>query len=87
AVVGVNRFTTTEPSPLGGDGSILRVDPAVEASLVEDVVAWRAGRDGDAVARALEALREAALGTANLMEPTIALARAGGTTGEWAGAL
>lgn len=86
-VVGVNRFTTTEPSPLGGDGSILRVDPTVEASLVEDVVAWRAERDGDAVARALDALREAALGTANLMEPTIALARAGGTTGEWAGAL
>ena len=41
-VVGVNRFTETEPSPLGGDGSILRVDPAVEAEMVADVQAWRA---------------------------------------------
>jgi (2R)-ethylmalonyl-CoA mutase len=86
-VVGVNRFTTTEPSPLGGEGAILRVDPSVEAALVEDVVEWRAGRDHDEVARALDALRTAAAGTDNLMEPTIALARAGGTTGEWAGAL
>ncbi|MCU4186167.1 protein meaA [Acidiferrimicrobium sp. IK] len=86
-VVGVNRFTTTEPSPLGGEESILRVDPAVEAALVEDVAEWRAGRDRDAVARALDQLRATAAGTGNLMEPTIALARAGGTTGEWAGAL
>ncbi len=86
-VVGVNRFTTTEPSPLGGTGSILRVDRDVEAQLVDDVVSWRAERDGDSVARALDDLRSAAAGTRNLMEPTIALARAGGTTGEWAGAL
>ena len=86
-VVGVNRFETTEPSPLGGDESILRVDPAVEAELVADVVAWRQHRDNDAVARAVDELRRVAAGTENLMPATVALARAGGTTGEWAGAL
>jgi (2R)-ethylmalonyl-CoA mutase len=86
-VVGVNRFTTTEPSPLGGDEAILRVDPTVEAELVADVRAWRAGRDGAAVRTALDALRRAAAGEDNLMGPSIALAHAGGTTGEWAGVL
>ena len=50
-VVGVNRFTETAPSPLGGDESILRVDPAVEAEMVADVDAWRASRDAAAVDR------------------------------------
>ena len=59
-VVGVNRFTETAPSPLGGDGSILRVDPAVEAETVADVEAWRAARDGAAVDAALAELRRAA---------------------------
>jgi (2R)-ethylmalonyl-CoA mutase len=86
-VVGVNRFETTAPSPLGGDGAILRVDPAVEAELVADVDAWRRRRDGEPVARALDDLRRTAAGTGNLMPATLALARAGGTTGEWAGAL
>ncbi len=82
-VVGVNAFTETEPSPLGGDGSILRVDPAVEAELVADVEAWRAGRDGAAVATALDELRRAAADGTNVMPASIALAKAGGTTGEW----
>ncbi|MDQ6784986.1 MAG: protein meaA [Actinomycetota bacterium] len=86
-VVGVNRFETTEPSPLGGDGSILAVDPTVEAELVDDVTAWRIGRDGDALNRALDELRRVAVGADNLMPATLSLARAGGTTGEWAGAL
>jgi ethylmalonyl-CoA mutase len=91
-VVGVNRFTTTEPSPLtdGGDGaaSILKVDPAEEAALRAEVIAWRSERDGGAAARALDALRRAAENeSANIMPATIALAHAGGTTGEWAGAL
>ncbi len=87
-VVGVNRFITTEPSPLGGTGSILRVDPAVEARLIEEVERWRARRDSSTVRRALDDLRRTAsdLG-ANLMPPSIALAQAGGTTGEWADAL
>jgi (2R)-ethylmalonyl-CoA mutase len=88
-VVGVNAFTTTEPSPLQGDDelAILVVDPAVEAQIVEQVVGWRAQRDASAHAAALERLQTAAGGSENLMEATIALARAGGTVGEWAGAL
>ncbi|HVC70136.1 MAG TPA: methylmalonyl-CoA mutase family protein [Acidimicrobiales bacterium] len=88
-VVGVNCFTETEPSPLAagldGAASILRVDPAEEAHLREDVVAWRSGREATAVARALDDLRAAAEDPdANVMPATIALAHAGGTTGEWA---
>jgi len=86
-VVGVNRFTEAEPSPLGTADSIVRVDPAVEAELVADVEAWRRQRDGGAVQRALDDLRRAAEGTDNVMPATIALATAGGTTGEWADAL
>ena len=59
----------------------------MEAELRDDVAAWRRERDDAAVARALEALRRAASGDTNVMEPTIALAHAGGTTGEWAGVL
>jgi ethylmalonyl-CoA mutase len=86
-VVGVNRFTTTEPSPLGGDESVMTVDPAVEAALVADVERWRAGRPAGAVRAALDDPRRAASGDRNIMEPSIALAHAGGTTGEWADAL
>jgi ethylmalonyl-CoA mutase len=90
-VVGVNRFTETEPSPLtaGGDagGHILKVDPALEAQIVANVQAWRAERDSDAVKRSLDQLRQAAEGGENIMAATIDLAHAGGTTGEWAGAL
>ena len=90
-VVGVNCFTETAESPLAtvgdGGGSILRVDPAVESHLRTDVEAWRAARDGAAVRRALDDLRRAAEGTDNVMPATIALAHAGGTTGEWANAL
>ncbi|HUO47929.1 MAG TPA: protein meaA [Acidimicrobiales bacterium] len=90
-VVGVNCFTETEASPLAGDGgdsSILKVDPAVEAEQCGEVAAWRAGRDETAVRRALDELRRVAESEDdNIMVPTIALAHAGGTTGEWAGAL
>ena len=86
-VVGVNSFTETAPSPLGGAESILRVDPAVHDELVADVRAWRAARDESEVKHCLRDLQRAASGTANIMEPTIALAHAGGTTGEWADCL
>ena len=94
-VVGVNCFTETAESPLeapteGGGattGSILRVDPAVESELRADVEAWRARRDPAPVRQALDDLKKAAEGTDNIMPATIALAHAGGTTGEWAGAL
>ena len=89
-VVGVNRFTETTSSPLGGAGAIVRVDPAVEAEMVADVEHWRKDRDAAAVTAALDELRRVAESTesgVNLMPATVALARAGGTTGEWAGAL
>jgi (2R)-ethylmalonyl-CoA mutase len=91
-VVGQNRFTETEDSPLtaGGDGGILVVDPTLEAQQIEEVRRWRSQRDQAAVDAALaELARVAALeGEAregeNLMIGTIAAARAGATTGEWA---
>ena len=89
-VVGVNRFTTTEESPLGGTGSILQVDPTVEAFLVEDVTRWRETRDGGAVTGTLDRLRRGSGGRRAFRQPDDGehqLARAGGTTGEWAGAL
>ena len=86
-VVGVNAFTTTEPSPLGGEGAILKVDPAGEAEQRRDLEEWRSTRDNDAVEKALDELRRVAGTDENIMPATIALAHAGGTTGEWAGAL
>ena len=89
-VVGVNRFTETAPSPLtaaGGEGAILRVDPALEAQTIAEVVEWRSNRDDDAVKRSLDQLRQAAESDENIMAATIDLAHAGGTTGEWAGVL
>jgi (2R)-ethylmalonyl-CoA mutase len=86
-VVGVNRFTETASSPLHGDEAILKVDPALEAQTVAELHEWRAERDADAVARALDELRRVAVSGQNVMPATIALAHAGGTTGEWAGIL
>ncbi|HEY9556229.1 MAG TPA: methylmalonyl-CoA mutase family protein, partial [Acidimicrobiales bacterium] len=86
-VVGVNTFTEALPSPLEGEGSILKVDPALEAQTIAEVQAWRSERDNDAVKRALDELRRVAGSDENIMPATIALAHAGGTTGEWAGVL
>lgn len=86
-VVGVNAYTETAASPLGGSDNILTVDPAVEAEIVADVTAWRASREQGAVDAALAELRRAAIDGDNIMEPSIALAKAGGTTGEWAATL
>ncbi|MEY3575249.1 MAG: putative methylmalonyl-CoA mutase [Actinomycetota bacterium] len=86
-VVGVNAYIESASSPLAGNDSILRVDPAVEHAHVVDVQQWRTARDSRAVADALVALRDAAQSDGNLMEASITLAKAGGTTGEWAGAL
>ena len=86
-VVGINRFTSTEPSPLtaDADGGILVVDPAVEAEQREAVGRWRAERDHRAVEDALgELARVARDQDENIMPATIAAARAGVTTGEWA---
>ncbi len=86
-VVGVNRFEEGDVSPLGGEGAVLRVDPAVGAALVEDVEAWRTVRDPTPLRRAVDDLRRVAESDANVMPATIALAHAGGTVGEWAGTL
>ncbi|MFT3733130.1 MAG: protein meaA [Hyphomicrobium sp.] len=87
-LVGVNKWTETEPSPLGaGEGAILVVDPAVETDQVERLKAWRAARDDKAVAKALSDLEAAAKEGRNIMEPSIAAAKAGVTTGEWGGLL
>ncbi len=83
-VVGVNRWTEAAPSPLtAGDGTILQADPEAEADQIARLTAWRAARDAAGVARALDALRQAAATGANIMPASIAAAKAGVTTGEW----
>jgi len=83
-VVGVNKWTDTEPSPLtAGEGAIMVVDPAVEAQQIERLKTWRAERDNKAVKAALADLEAAAKEGRNIMEPSITAARAGVTTGEW----
>ena len=91
-VVGQNRFTETEDSPLtqGADGGILVVDPAVEEQRIEEVRRWREEREERPVQEALAELARVAAderSQENLMVPTIACARAGVTTGEWAATL
>jgi (2R)-ethylmalonyl-CoA mutase len=93
-VVGVNKFTTTEPNPLTADlqTAIQRVDPTVEKAAAEAVRAWRQDRDADPqrrdrAAAALDRLRSDAAGSANLVAASLECARAGVTTGEWAQAL
>ncbi|WP_277400527.1 protein meaA [Streptomyces marispadix] len=91
-IVGVNCYEATEPSPLTADleTAIHSVDPATEAQVAEAVGRWRAERDASgegAAQRALQRLKDTAATDANLMEATLECARAGVTTGEWAGAL
>jgi (2R)-ethylmalonyl-CoA mutase len=88
-IVGVNKFDTTEPSPLQAEGAkaIEQLDPAVEQHAVAALRKWRSERDQSTVDATLEALRAAAKTDANLVSATLACARAGVTTGEWAGAL
>jgi ethylmalonyl-CoA mutase len=87
-VIGVNAFTTAEPSPLSaGDGAIQKVDLAVERAQIERLKAWRAARDDKAAQGALADLEAAAKEGRNVMGPSIACAKAGVTTGEWGHAL
>ncbi|MEV7990550.1 protein meaA [Streptomyces sp. NPDC086077] len=93
-IIGVNVFETTEPNPLTADldTAIHTVDPAVEARVVTALQNWRDTRyqppfNHPRPCKALDRLKEAAKGTGNLMEATLECARAGVTTGEWAGAL
>ncbi len=82
-VIGVNAFEETADSPLGGDGSFLKVDPLVESEMVADVTTWRSSRSQESVDLALQQLRADAESDTNIMHSTIAAARAGVTTGEW----
>ena len=91
-VIGVNRFTETAPSPLQSDEleAIMKVDPKVDAELKADVEAWRETRDEAAISTTIAELRRVAESTNpndNIMVPTLAFAKAGGTTGEWAATL
>ena len=87
-IVGVNRFVETEPSPLADAAdAILTVSPQAEADQIAGLEAWREARDGQAVAASLRALRAAAKDGSNIMPASIACAKAGVTTGEWAFAL
>jgi (2R)-ethylmalonyl-CoA mutase len=87
-VVGVNRFTETEASPLSAGGpAIESIDPKVEAEQIARLEAWREARDAKAAKAALKALDRAAREGANIMEPSIACAKAGVTTGEWGAVL
>jgi (2R)-ethylmalonyl-CoA mutase len=88
-VVGVNAYVETEPSPLTADldAAIQAADPEAEAAAVRSVQEWRAARDAAACQAAIERLREDARTGANLMPATLVAARAGLTTGEWAGTL
>ena len=82
-VVGVNSYVESAESPLGGTDNIMVVDPAVEVEMIADVNAWRTSRDNARVEAALAHLRAAAESDENIMEASIELAIAGGTTGEW----
>ena len=84
-VVGVNKWTTGEPSPLtAGDDAIMVSDKDAEADQLARLAAWKSARDGDAVTKALADLRAAASAGDNVMPPSISCAKAGVTTGEWA---
>jgi (2R)-ethylmalonyl-CoA mutase len=87
-VVGVNAYKeTAQPGLSGGSSAVVTVDASAERDQIERLHAWRKQRDAKAVAAALETLRAAAAGGRNIMEPSIACAKAGVTTGEWAGTL
>ncbi len=82
-VIGVNAFTQTAPSPLGGIDNILKVDPKIESQMVAELQQWRKTRNQSAVDIAIDSLQNAARSGSNLMTASIELAKAGGTTGEW----
>jgi ethylmalonyl-CoA mutase len=86
-VVGVNAYTETAESPLTAGTAVQLPDPEAESAALQSLARWRAERDDDEVADALDAVRSAAKSGDNLMAATLAAARAGATTGEWSDAL
>ena len=84
-VVGVNKFTNSEPSPLSaGDGAVVTVPDSVETEAIARLKAWRSARDAKAAEAALAELAASAREARNVMPASIACAKAGVTTGEWA---
>ena len=84
-VVGVNTYQTGEPSPLtSGDDAVMNVDPTTEAEQISRLNTWRASRNPEAMQQALDQLHKAAVDGSNIMPPSIAAAKVGVTTGEWA---
>ena len=84
-VVGVNTYQTGEPSPLtSGDDAVMNVDPTTEAEQISRLNTWRASRNPESMQQALNQLRKAAVDGSNIMPPSIAAAKVGVTTGEWA---
>ncbi|MEU0985511.1 methylmalonyl-CoA mutase family protein [Streptomyces sp. NPDC005953] len=77
-VVGVNRFTLDAEEPY----EPLRVDPLIEARQIERLARLREERDGSAVLAALDALRQTAAGTDNVLPPMKEALRARATVGE-----
>jgi (2R)-ethylmalonyl-CoA mutase len=83
-VVGVNKYLESEPSPLAGAAdAIFTVPEAAERGQIEQLKAWRAARDNNAVTAALKELKHSATAGINIMPASIACAKAGVTTGEW----
>ena len=83
-VVGVNKYTETESSPLtANDSGIETIDSSVEAEQIKALKEWRDVRDNSAVKEALQKLKEAAESDQNIMEASINAAKVGVTTGEW----
>ncbi|MGA9277737.1 protein meaA [Ilumatobacter sp.] len=82
-VIGVNDFVETTDSPLDGENNIMKVDHTVEQQAIDELALWRAERDQAAVDDAIDELRRVATDGDNVMPASIALAKAGGTTGEW----
>jgi (2R)-ethylmalonyl-CoA mutase len=89
AVVGVNRFQETEPSPLasGAAGAIQEVDASAERTQLERLEAHRRRRNAAEVEAALRGLEDAVTNGRNVMPPSIRCAHAGVTTGEWGAVL
>ena len=87
-VVGVNKYTETESSPLtANDSGIETIDSSVEAEQIKALNEWRNARDNSAVKEALNKLKEAAESDQNIMEASIHAAKVGVTTGEWTNTL
>ena len=83
-VVGVNKYTETETSPLtANDSGIEIIDSSVEELQIKSLNQWKKDRDNNAVTEALAKLKEAAESDQNIMEASIHAAKVGVTTGEW----